>query len=109
MGTNRSSRIEIRIFQQTESAIVLSNTEPREAFTLVELLVVIAIIAILAALLLRALSGAKNQAAKTTDLYSFRQIMIAEHIYTTDNRDMLSWPNWDYRGDPVYGHLIFNN
>ena len=68
----------------------------RRAFTLVELLVVITIIAILAALLLPALSSAKNQAARTADLNNFRQIMIAEHIYTADNQDVLTWPNWDY-------------
>jgi len=64
--------------------------------TLTELLVVIAIIAVLAALLLPSLSRAKNQAAKATDLNNHRQIMIALHLYTTDNRDILTWPNWDY-------------
>ena len=68
------------------------------AFTLLELLVVIAIIAILAALLLPALSSAKNQAAKTADLNNLRQIMIALHIYTANNDDSLTWPNWDYGG-----------
>ena len=68
------------------------------AFTLIELLVVIAIIAILAALLLPALSRAKNQAAKAADLNNLRQIMIALHLYTDDNHGVLSWPNWDYGG-----------
>jgi prepilin-type N-terminal cleavage/methylation domain-containing protein len=72
----------------------------KKAFTLIELLVVIAIIAILAALLLPALSGAKNQAAKTADLNNFRQMMIALHLYTSDNKDVLTWPNWDY-GDAM--------
>jgi prepilin-type N-terminal cleavage/methylation domain-containing protein len=66
------------------------------AFTLIELLVVIAIIAILAALLLPTLSSAKNQAAKAADLNNLRQIMIALHVYTSDNDDVLTWPNWDY-------------
>ncbi|HEY3760750.1 MAG TPA: prepilin-type N-terminal cleavage/methylation domain-containing protein [Verrucomicrobiae bacterium] len=73
---------------------------PRRAFTLIELLVVIAIIVILAALLLPALNNAKNDGAKTTDLSNFHQIMAAIHIYTTDNRDSLTWPNWDY-GRPM--------
>ena len=68
------------------------------AFTLIELLVVIAIIAILAALLLPVLRSTKNQAAKTADLNNFRQMMIALHVYTGDNNDVLTWPNWDYGG-----------
>ena len=68
------------------------------AFTLIELLVVIAIIAILAALLFPALSRAKNQSAKAADLNNFREILAALHIYTGDNHDSLTWPNWDYGG-----------
>jgi prepilin-type N-terminal cleavage/methylation domain-containing protein len=70
----------------------------RRAFTLIELLVVIAIIAILAALLLPTLSSAKNQAAKAADLNDLRQIMIALHVYTANNNETLTWPNWDYGG-----------
>jgi prepilin-type N-terminal cleavage/methylation domain-containing protein len=69
-----------------------------QAFTLIELLVVIAIIAILAALLLPTLSSSKNQAAETADLNNLGQIMTALHIYTDDNNDVLTWPNWDYGG-----------
>ena len=68
------------------------------AFTLIELLVVIAIIAIFAALLLPVLSRSKNQGAKATDLNNLHQIMIALHVYTGDNNDVLMWPNWDYGG-----------
>ena len=68
------------------------------AFSLVELLVVIAIIGILAALLLPLLSRAKNQSAKATDLGNLRQVLIAEHIYTGDNKDSWTWPNWDFGG-----------
>lgn len=67
-------------------------------FTLVELLVVVAIIAILAALLLSVLSGAKNQSARAADINNLRQVLLALHIYTGDNKDSLAWPNWDYGG-----------
>ncbi len=68
----------------------------RKGFTLLELLVVIAIIAILAALLLPALSRAKNYAAKATDLNNHHQLMIALNIYAGDNNGSPTWPNWDY-------------
>ena len=61
----------------------------RQAFTLIELLVVIAIIAILAALLLPALAGAKERARRTTCKNHIRQFILAAHLYGSDANDRL--------------------
>ena len=61
----------------------------KSAFTLIELLVVIAIIAILASLLMPALSKAKEQGSRTKCIGNVKQILLSTQMYVTDNSDWM--------------------
>jgi prepilin-type processing-associated H-X9-DG protein/prepilin-type N-terminal cleavage/methylation domain-containing protein len=58
-----------------------------DAFTLVELLVVVSIIALLVAILLPSLRGARDQAKMTACLSNMRQMGVASAMYADDNQD----------------------
>ncbi len=86
----------------------LRKTPGSQAFTLIELLVVIAIIAILAAMLLPALSKAKQSAEGVKCLSNKKQLQLSWAMYANDFNDRLAI-NADQSKDFVVGGVIMHD
>jgi len=82
--------------------------EKKSGFTLIELLVVIAIIAVLAGLLLPALSTARERARRTTCMTNLKQFSVAYEMYAEDHYEKFpSSPEGLYiGGKSIYPNYI---
>ncbi|MBE6380597.1 MAG: DUF1559 domain-containing protein [Lentisphaerae bacterium] len=81
----------------------------KKQFTLIELLVVIAIIAILAAMLLPALSAARERARNANCIGKLKQIGLAEQMYANDNKSFVCCRINGSSGVHTFGNAIGPN
>ena len=92
--------------------IKISKNKNLHGFTLIELLVVVAIIAILAAMLLPALSKAREKARQSVCMNNLKQLGLATHMYVEDYDGALPYGCvingiWAGFADPRFGAWFF--
>jgi prepilin-type N-terminal cleavage/methylation domain-containing protein/prepilin-type processing-associated H-X9-DG protein len=73
-----------RHFRTNNESPITNNQRERDAFTLIELLVVVAVIAILAAMLLPALSKSRDKAKQAACVSTMKQLGLAFALYADD-------------------------